>query len=142
MKKVLLFSAIALVALFSSCKKDAPTPQELILGKWKVTKLISDGRDLTTPYPEYTTEIEVECTESGSFILKSKETDFSVTPNEVYEGSAAASYSINGNQITVSFPSEDYTITGNLDVSSTRLTIVATSGDVDDFFSLLEADKI
>ena len=142
MKKVLLLSTIALIALCSSCKKDTPTPQELILGKWKITKLIIDDEDVTIPEPQYITEIEVDFVNENTLLFSLKETDTSFSPPEIYSESYTGSYSINGNQITVSLPSEGLSITGNLEVTETRLVIVSTSGDIVDFFSLLEADKI
>lgn len=142
MKKVLILSTIALVALFSSCKKDDPTSQELIVGKWKVTKMVVDTEDVLAPDPDYVTQIELECSSNGSLVFTVKETDFTTTPAEVYNEVYSGTYSIANQQVTVSLPTEGLSITGNLDVTKTRLVIVSTSGDVEDFFSVLEAEKI
>ncbi|MFN0214965.1 MAG: lipocalin family protein [Saprospiraceae bacterium] len=143
MNRVLLFASIALVSLVFSCKKDAK-PEELVIGKWKVTKLIADGDDLVAPNVDFQTQAEVEFTKSGTVVFTIKTTDFTVTPAEMEEFISPGTYSWEGDKIKISI--DDFgdvlSITGNIDVSENRLIINATSGDIIDFFSLLEADKI
>ncbi|MFN0037449.1 MAG: lipocalin family protein [Saprospiraceae bacterium] len=143
MKRILLFAAIALIALVSSCKKD-PKPEELLIGKWKTTKVISDGEDILAPDPDYKTELEIEFTESGNVVYTFKDTDLTVNPPEPEIFSQTGTYSWNGDQLTLSYidGTDTVSVTGKPDVTKSRLVFVATSGAVEDFFSLLEADKL
>jgi archaellum component FlaF (FlaF/FlaG flagellin family) len=143
LKRILLLSAIALVALISSCKKD-PKPEELIIGKWKVTKLIVDTEDVIASSIDSKTEVEVEFTKSGTIIFNVKITDYTVFPALVEEIVSPGTYSWNGDKITISVDDSGtpLSITGIVDLTENRLIINATSGDIVDFFSLLEADKI
>jgi hypothetical protein len=50
MKNILLFAAIILIGLVSSCKKDEePTLQERLVGKWKATKVFIGSTDVLIP---------------------------------------------------------------------------------------------
>ena len=143
MKHMLLLAALALVGLVSSCKKD-PKPEELIIGKWKVTKLIVDTEDVIASSIDSKTEVEVEFTKSGTIIFNVKITDYTVFPALVEEIVSPGTYSWNGDKITISVDDSGtpLSITGIVDLTENRLIINATSGDIVDFFSLLEADKI
>ena len=143
MKHILFFGSIAFVFLIFSCKKEAK-PEDLILGKWKVTKLIVDGEDIVAISPDYQTQVEVEFTKSGTVVFNIKNIDYTKSPAELEETSASGTYSWDGGKITISVDDvgDLLSVTGNVDVTENRLLINATSGDTVDFFSLLEADKL
>lgn len=144
MKKIFLLTTLSIVALLSGCKKDDPDPQELLIGNWQVTKLVVDGEDVLAPNPDLLTEVVVEFTESGSVIFEVSETDLTTNPVSTDEYTFSGSYSWEDDRINVSIDADGdiLAIGGNIDVTRTRLVINATSGDTQDFFSLLEATKL
>lgn len=143
MKRFLLFASLVLVGLVSSCKKD-PKPEELIIGKWSVTKLIVDSEDVVASDPVFETRVELEFLNNGSLVFDIRETDYTVTPVEVEEYAVSGSYTWEDDKITLTIDSggDILTVTGNVEVTKTRLIITATSGDIIDFFSILEAVKL
>lgn len=144
MKRIFLFAALCATVLFTSCNKDKD-PQELIVGKWKVSKLIADGEDIILGSVDYKTAVELEFTNGGSVVFTVKALDLTTTPPTEDNFVAAGSYTWSGdNQITLTVTNdgETMTVTGNIDVTENKLTFTGTSGDIEDFITSMEADKI
>lgn len=144
MKRILLFAALCATVLFTSCNKDKD-PQELLVGKWKVSKLIADGDDIILGSVDYKTAVELEFTNGGSVVFTVKSLDLTTTPPTEDNFVAAGSYTWSGdNQITITVTSdgETMTVTGNINVTENKLIFTGTSGDIEDFITSMEADKI
>lgn len=143
MKRILIFASIALVALVSSCKKD-PKPEELLIGKWNASRVISDAENLVGTLDDYKTEIEIEFTQGGSMILKITETDLSVTPAESSSYTIGGTYSWSGDDLTIGLSDgiDVFSVTGTAEISKTKFLFTGKTGDVDEFISLIEADKL
>lgn len=143
MNRILFFAAFLSIALFSNCKKDK-TAEDLIQGKWNVTKLIADGENIIEGDPEFRTEVELEFLSSGSVIFNITEIDSSVSPAEEFTFALAGSYSISDDDkltISVNDGTEILTASGNLDITSSRMVFTATSAGSEEFIEILEADK-
>ena len=148
MKHILFFAAIALIGLVSSCKKDPavaePTPQELIVGKWKATKAVFAANDILIPTSTTKTELEVEFTQSGTVAFNYTTTLLNSNPPGIFESTLNGTYSWNGDIITINAQNgaDIRSVTGTIVITKTNLVFTATSGDTAEFLSLLEADKI
>ncbi len=148
MRHILFFAAFTLIGLVSSCKKDPvvaePTPQELIVGKWKATKAFFGTNDILIPTSTMKTELEVEFTQSGTVAFNYTTTILSSNPPGIFESTLNGTYSWNGDIITINAQagSDIRSVTGTIDLTKTKLVFVASSGDVTDFLSKLEADKL
>ena len=144
MQKLFLFAVLGVALLFTNCKKDK-TPEELLIGKWKATKMVTDGEDIIQGTDDYKSAVELEFTKAGSLIFTITELDLTTTPPEESTFSIAGSYSWSGdNQLTITINDggDILTVTGTADVTSGRFLFTATSGDLEDFFGILEADRI
>lgn len=147
---MLFFAAIALIGLVSSCKKDPvvaePTPQELIVGKWKATKAVFATKDILVMAPNSTlkTELEVEFTQTGTVAFNYTYTNLSTNPPGVLKTTLNGTYSWNGDIITINAQNgaDIRSVTGTIVITKTNLVFTATSGDIAEFLGLLEADKI
>ena len=145
MKRILLFASIAIVALFSSCKKDDdPTKQELIVGKWKASKAVIGSTDVLVATALSSTELEVEFTSNNTVTFHWINTILTTNPPSVNESDLNGTYSWNGDILTIVVTSgaDTRTVTGPVEVTESHLHFTATSGDTTDFINLLEADKI
>ncbi len=145
---MLFFAAIALIGLVSSCKKDPvvaePTPQELIVGKWQATKAVLAGNDILIPTATTKTELEVEFTQSGTVAFNYATTILNSNPPAVAKYTLNGTYTWNGDIITINAQNgaDIRSVTGTIVITKTNLVFTATSGDIAEFLSLLEADKI
>lgn len=144
---MLFFVAIVLVGLVSSCKKDEtpePTPQELIVGKWKASKALIGSTNALTVSASAKTELEVEFTQDGKVIFTWQNYDLTTNPPSLIEFNLNGIYSWNGDQftITVQNGSDTRTVIGSMAVTSTTFVFTGTSGDIATFISLLEATKL
>jgi hypothetical protein len=148
MKNILLFAAIILIGLFSSCKKDEttkePTLQERLIGKWKATKVLIGTTNPLTPTATTTTELEVEFKSDKTMALNWTTTILTSNPPTVSKSTLNGVYSWNGDILTVTAinGSDMRTVTGPIVITETNLVFTPTSGNTTDFISLLEADKL
>lgn len=142
MKRILIFASIALVALVSSCKKD-PTAEELLIGKWTATKVITDNENIVGTVDDYKTEVDFEFKQDGIMALTITESDLSTNPIESETFTIAGTYSWSGGNLTLGIDDgiDVLSVTGTAEVSESKFTFIGTSGDVDDFISQIEADK-
>ena len=143
MKRILIFASIALMALVFSCKKD-PTPQELIIGRWKASKAFIGATDVLVPTSTTENELEIEFIESKSVLFHRKNTTLTTNPPTVFESTLNGTYSWNGDIITiiVTAGNDTRTVTGPVEITARYFLFTATSGDTTDFYSLIEADKL
>lgn len=148
MKHILLFASIALVALVSGCKKDDtpkdPTPQERIIGRWEASRAFIGATDVLIPTSTSKTELEVEFTQNGTVAFHWTNTILTTNPPIVSESTLNGVYSWNGDilTITVTNGADMRTVIGPIDISETHFLFTPTSGDTNEFISLLEADKL
>ncbi|MCC7467485.1 MAG: hypothetical protein IT261_14485 [Saprospiraceae bacterium] len=148
MKNILLFAAIILIGLVSSCKKDE-TPKELtlqerLIGKWKATKVFIGTTDVLIPTATTTTELEVEFKSDKTVALNWTNTILTTTPPTVSKSTLNGVYSWTGDILTLTAinGSDMRTVTGPVVITDTRLEFTPTSGNTNDFISLLEADRL
>lgn len=149
MKRLLLFVLLCSSVLLSNCTKDnndpdPATPQELIIGKWNTTKFWNSGQNLVFDTDEAKSEFFVEFKTGGALIMTASDTDKTVSPVEVNTFTYTGSYSWSGNILTLSYTdsTNTFTVTGTVSVTDKKLVFTATSGDVNFFFDILEADRI
>lgn len=145
MKRILLFASIALVALFSNCKKDDdPTNQELIVAKWKASKAVIGTTDVLVATALSTTELEVTFNSNNTVTFHWINTILTTNPPSVNESDLNGTYSLDGDILTIVVTSgaDSKTVIGPVEVSDTHLHFTATSGDTSEFINLLVADKI
>ncbi len=144
MKRILLLSTLFLSVFLSNCKKEND-PQDLIVGKWKVTRLISNGIDAIQGDDDYRLSLGLEFTNAGSVVFDIKTLDLTTLPPEEENILSAGSYSWSGDNVltlTVNDSGDILSVTGTADVTANRLIFTATSGDTTDFLQVLEADKL
>lgn len=148
MKHILLFASIALIALVSSCKKDAkpgdPKPEELLIGRWKASRAFVGTLDLMIPTSTLKNELEIEFTVNKTVTFYRKSTILNTNPPSVSESTLNGVYSLNGDIITITVTSgaDSRTVAGPLVITESHFLFTATSGDTTEFYSLLEADKL
>lgn len=143
MKKILFLSAFVLVALVSSCKKDDPKPEELIVGRWTASSAVIGSTDVLIPTASTKTELEVEFTSGGAVTFFWTNTVLTTNPNGVFESSLNGTYSWNNGALTITVQSgaDVKTVTGTMDITESHFLFTGTSGDITTFISLLEAHK-
>lgn len=148
MNRILLFASIAFVSLVCSCKKDAEpkdlTPEERIIGRWKASRAFVGTTDVLIPSSTIKNELEIEFTTSKTIIFYRKSTILTTTPPGISESTLNGVYSFNGNIITITatLGADSRTVTGPIDITASDFLFTATSGDTNDFYSLLDADKL
>lgn len=143
MNRYFLFLSLTIVILTSGCKKD-PKEEELIIGKWNATSFVTDSENVVGTYDDYRTEIQLEFTSGGTFVISVTETDLSVTPNDVDTYTIASTYSWEGDKLKLNFDDgfDELTVTGDVEVTEKHLSFTATSGDVEEFITSIEAHKL
>lgn len=145
MKRIFLFASLCATILFSNCKKDAdPTPQELLIGKWNVTKFITMGSNAISENATTKISAVLEFKEGGVVTFTFTNTDKTVTPPKDFSNTVTNSYSWTGDtDLTLSAKSgpDMVSVTGPATVTATSLVFTATSGDTDKFLESIEATK-
>lgn len=143
MKHMLLFAAIALIGLVSSCKKEA-TSEELLIGKWQASQAFIGTNNALVTTSTSRTELQIEFKEGNALAFTWQTYNLTTNPPVLIESTLNGTYSWNGDNIsiTVVSGSDTRTVTGTMDVSGTNFLFTGTSGDIDNFISLLEADRI
>jgi uncharacterized protein (TIGR03066 family) len=144
MQRLMLLTALLATVFFTSCKKEKSTA-ELLEGKWKVTRLIADGEDVILGDDDYKTAVELEFTNSGSVLFHIKELDLTTAPPTTESFVFAGTYTLSGDDnltFVLSADGENMAVTGTLNLTDNKLTFTGTSGDVEDFISVLEAERL
>ena len=146
MKRFLLFATLCATIIFSNCKKDPdPTPQELLIGKWKVTTFLFHGINVVKETATAKVEFELEFKTSGEVVFKSINTDLTKTPPKVLTNIVNNMYAWKGDTemtITGANGVETLSVTGPVSVTATNFTFTATSGNTFEFLEALVAEKI
>lgn len=143
MKHILLFAAIALIGLASSCKKD-PKPEELIVGKWQASHAFSGSTDVLVPSATNKTDLVVEFTADGKVSYIWTYTDLTSNPTSSTTATLNGVYSFNGAELSIAMTagSDTRTVNGPLEITETHFLFTGTSGDLVGTISKIEADKI
>ena len=125
MKKIVKVLAVVLFVVgmtaLTSCSKDKT---ELILGKWKMTKITgtTQGMTYTISMDEFMEAYGVE--DAEDFIIEFK------SDGMVYAGDEASPYSIVGNKLTISEDEDEIEMTIEK-LTSAKLILGHTEEDVD-----------
>lgn len=139
-----LFCALAALLLVTpSCKKEKSTAERLN-GKWKLTKMVTDGEDVVQGDSDYRIDAELEFTNGGSLVFNFTEYDFTSTPVGKESYSIVATYTISGdNTLNINFNdgNDALSVTGPVDVNATHFLYTPTSGDTQEFITLMEGEK-
>lgn len=146
MKQLLFIAACCAATFLTSCKKDK-SPEELLTGKWNVTKLLADGDDIIQGTGDYKSAVEIEFTEAGSVVFTVTEKDLTVSPAEESTYTVAGTYSWSGDDqltmvVTDIDTGETLTGTGTANVTANHLKFTAANGSNPEFIEYLEADKL
>jgi hypothetical protein len=77
-------------------------------------------------------------------ILSLTESDLSVTPVESETYALAGTYTISGDQLTISLSDgvDSYVSTGPFDITSSKLSFTGTNAGAADFIQSFEAEKL